>query len=215
MTEFAYVAAALVAVGFALWVVLARNLLMAALCLMGLLGTTAVIYTLFGYGFLAGMQVLVYVAGTVVLIVFAIMLTHAHAIEDPWPTKARVAGAVLASAAFLACSGGALLAGQFPALPAQAPVVADAGADPVREIGHLLLSSSSDGYLLPLELISLLLLVVLIGGIVLAKTEQAKQTNAVQVGATQALMERIPAERVPAEIPVEHVHGRVAEENVA
>lgn len=164
MSEITFVVIAVASISCALMVVLARELLVAAISLMGLLAVTAGIYVLLGADFLAGMQILVYVAGTVVLIIFAVMLTQSGAAETKVrPFLRRKVFAFVVSAAFLGVTCGALGSGQLVSTEAGRPT------DTVRPIAHLLLSPDAGGYVLPLELVSLLLLVVLIGGIVLAR----------------------------------------------
>jgi NADH-quinone oxidoreductase subunit J len=191
MSAPAFIAVAAAATLLALVVVLARNLLVAAVCLMGHLAVTAAAYVLLGASLLAGMQVLVYVAGTVVVIVFAIMLTQSDEIDEPAPSRARRAVAACASAGFIAVAIAALSSGQLALSEPAAPPI----ADDARAIGALLLSSGPEGYVLPLEVVSLLLLVVLIGGIALAGAGARRREEEADRGAAAA---RAAAARAPA-----------------
>ena len=73
MLFYLFASAAIVA---ALAAVTSRRILRAAVYLMFVLINTAALYALLGAYFLAGLQLLVYVGGIVVLIVFAVMLTY-------------------------------------------------------------------------------------------------------------------------------------------
>ena len=158
-----YVLAAM-AVVLALAVVNARRLLRAAIYLMGVLAASAGLYVMLGAEFLAGIQVLVYVGGIVVLIVFAIMLTRsAELLEDDPSLHRKIAGAIV-SIMFLAVTGGILWATPFARLSEGGPA-----GDSARLIGQKLLDTGPQGYVLPFELISLLLLAAAIGGIVVAR----------------------------------------------
>jgi len=148
----------------ALAVVNTRKLLRAAVALMGALSTTAALYAMLDAQFLAGVQVLVYVGGIVVLIVFAIMLTRSGELLEDNPTLQRkLVGAVL-SIAFLVLSCVALWTTPF--------AVDRAGKSPENDalaIGRALLDYGPGGYVAPFEVISLLLLAAMIGGIVIAR----------------------------------------------
>ncbi|MBI2425553.1 MAG: NADH-quinone oxidoreductase subunit J [Candidatus Hydrogenedentes bacterium] len=141
-----------------------RQLLRAALALMGMLSLSAGLYVLLHAEFLAGVQVLVYIGGIVVLIVFAIMLTRSSELLEDHPRPlAQVLGALL-SMFFLFVAALALRDTRFPVQVQTGPPV-----DDVRQIGLLLLDRGATGYLVPFELLSLLLLVAIIGGTVIAR----------------------------------------------
>ena len=71
-----FYAISIITIVFALAVTMSRSLLRAAVYLMMVLLTSACLYIMLDAEFLAGIQVLVYVGGIVVLIVFAVMLTR-------------------------------------------------------------------------------------------------------------------------------------------
>jgi len=153
-----------VAVLLALLVVNTRRLLRAAIWLMGVLVASAGLYAMLGYEFLGGVQIMVYVGGIVVLIVFAIMLTSsADLMEDNPAIMRKIVGAI-ASIGFLATTVAALMSSQFPLLRG--------GIQPgndVAALGQKMLDYGPRGYVLPFEIISLLLLAAVIGGIVIAR----------------------------------------------
>ncbi len=148
----------------ALAVVNTRKLLRAAIALMGALSSTAGLYAMLDAQFLAGVQVLVYVGGIVVLIVFAIMLTRSGELLEDNPTfQRKIMGAIL-SISFLALSGTAVWVSPFAAAAAGKPTSNDA-----LSIGTALLDQGPGGYVAPFEVISLLLLAAMLGGIVIAR----------------------------------------------
>ncbi|MBM4342314.1 MAG: NADH-quinone oxidoreductase subunit J [Deltaproteobacteria bacterium] len=148
-----------------------RRLLRAAAALMGVLGCSAGFYALLGFGFLAGVQVLVYVGGIVVLLVFLVMLTRTQALLEDEPTPWRHNVGVVAALAFFATNLWALAG-----LP-DAPVVGPALGGDTRAIGRALLDVGATGYVLPFELVSVLLLAALVGGIAVArKVDPASQS---------------------------------------
>ena len=146
----------------AIGIVVSTNIVRSAVCLLGTLGGVACLYFVLDANFLAAVQLIVYAGGTLILIVFGIMLTS----QSPWvgfrPTRGQVVGAVFV--AILLTVGICTLVltadwNQSDTL-AESPKIAD--------IGNALLT----GYLVPFEVASVLLLVVMIGAADLARTER-------------------------------------------
>lgn len=152
----------------ALATVLTRHIFRSAIYLMGVLALSAGYYLLLGAEFLAGVQILVYVGGIVVLIVFAVMLTQSQDLIHDHPSRLRKMIGFLTSGSFFGLSAWALLNSHLNKsieMPNDIQFSAQA-------MGKAFLSTDGTGYLLPFELISILLLAVLISGIVLAKKEK-------------------------------------------
>jgi len=152
------------AVLLAIGVTNAPRLLRAAVYLMGVLMFSAGMYVLLGAEFLAGIQVLVYVGGIVVLIVFAVMLTRSAELQVDNPSPKRKFLAAVASIAFFAFTATVFLTTTFPSAPQ-----GGAADNDVLAIGKALLDQGPSGYVLPFEIISLLLLAALIAGVVVAR----------------------------------------------
>jgi NADH-quinone oxidoreductase subunit J len=117
--------------------------------------------------FIAAVQIVVYVGGIVVLIIFSIFLTQQSGKDLPPPRRSRAVFSALA-----VCVGFALtcvLVGQY-AFPRTHPANYDYAAPDmgVANIGSQLLSTREHGYILPFEVISILLLAAMIGCIVIA-----------------------------------------------
>ena len=152
------------AIVLALAVTHTKRLLRAAIYLMFVLLTSAGFYVMLGAEFLAGIQVLVYVGGLVVLIVFAVMLTRSadlSADAPSWPQRLLAAGA---AATFLALTIWAFCKTTFPLSHG----VTSPSDEPLA-IGRQLLDRGAGGFVLPFEVISVLLLAAAIGGMVVAR----------------------------------------------
>ena len=153
-----YLFAAVAAAG-AVGVAASRDIVRAAVWLLFALGGVAGLYFLLDAEFLAAVQLVVYVGGILVLIVFGVMLTSASPLVRYEPSRGEVVTAVGLSAVLLAALTLLVLRARFP-LAAAMPE-ASAGVAP---LGQALLGD----YLVPFELASVLLLVVLVGAAHLA-----------------------------------------------
>jgi NADH-quinone oxidoreductase subunit J len=154
-----YAVAALTVAGAAA-VALSRNILYSALGLLASLLGAAGLYVFLSADFVAVAQVMIYIGGVLVLVLFAIMLTN------------RI-GDVNVSNASLGWASGGILAAVMLALllvvAFEVPwAVRPAPAVPTTApLGHALLQQ----WLLPFELASLILLATLIGAIIIARKE--------------------------------------------
>ena len=152
-----------VTAGGALALVLVKNLLHAALALLATLLGVAAIYVLLSADLLAVVQLMVYVGGVLVLIIFGIMLMGTSATGAPLvESHNRIWG----SALFLVVLGGLLyvIVQAFVGLEDTRPVAWVEPASTVKPTGMALLTT----YVLPFELVSILLLVALVGAAYLA-----------------------------------------------
>jgi NAD(P)H-quinone oxidoreductase subunit 6 len=152
---------ALLTVGSALMVAFSRNIIYSAFSLLGTFAGVAGLYVFLGADFVAGVQLLIYVGGILVLILFAVMLTHR--ITDVEITN-RAAGRVPAL----------IITGLFIYLLIQ--TVRQTPWVKVKEVVHQPTTAKIgdlflESYLLPFELASLVLLGALIGAVVLSRKE--------------------------------------------
>jgi NADH-quinone oxidoreductase subunit J len=159
-----YILAA-IAGGSAVCVVFSRNLVRAAVSLLFTLLSVAVLYFLLGAEFLGAVQMMVYVGGTLVLVVFGIMMTSTGPTQGERVTRIEwVLGVGLAAGLFLALAGASLNLAR-PSTPT--------GELPgVRDLGLSFLGVAFEGgraYLLPFEIVSVHLLVVLVAAAYLAR----------------------------------------------
>jgi len=156
---------------FSLLAVTACKILRAAVYLLFALGGTAGIYFMVNYFFLAAVQLIVYAGGIVVLIIFSILLTS-H-IEEKMQ-KPDVWKIILTSIVGL---GGATLSIYVITNHVFTPQP-DTGAEAnMTTIGEKLLGYGAGGYVLPFEVISILLLAAMIGAIVVAKRNKPESNG--------------------------------------
>ena len=210
---------ALVACGFAVACVVSTNIVRMALCLIVSLGATSGLFFLAGADFVGAMQLMIYVGGTLVLLIFGVMLTAQGPFVSmktgggDWIVAVMLSGclaAILVPATFSVVAwrspGPVALAeghadGSGPAAllvskevdhgadatEASGDGISDARPKTATPIGLGLLGARVDslnsetpaalkpgmsGYLLPFELVSMHLLVVLVGAAYLARTKR-------------------------------------------
>lgn len=111
--------------------------------------------------FIAAVQIIIYVGGIIVLIIFSIFLTQKSGEEMPKPGFKKSIFALLA-----VCFGfvfSYLLIYQYGFVSGNAPFELK-----VSDIGLQMLGTTTHGFILPFEVISILLLAALIGSIVIA-----------------------------------------------
>ena len=152
---------ALVTIVAALRVVTTRNVVHAALFLILVFAGIAGQMILLGAEFTASVQVLVYIGAIVVLVLFGIMLTRARVSADEEPPASQRALAFLV-AALLAVILGATLWSAFEDTRLPADTV-----QRTAEVSDEIFST----YLVPFEVVSVLLLAALIGAIVVARRD--------------------------------------------
>jgi NADH-quinone oxidoreductase subunit J len=154
---------ALMAGASAIGVVASRNIVRTAVALLFTLIGVGGLYFLLNSEFLAAVQLVVYAGGTLILIVFGVMLTSKSPFSKFEPKLAEVVLAIsLGTVLLLALGMG--IARFTNTLPAP-PTAQSAPNYPVDKLGLALLGD----YLVPFELASVLLLVVMIGAAYLAK----------------------------------------------
>jgi NADH-quinone oxidoreductase subunit J len=145
-----------------------RNLVHCALSLVVALAGLAAIYLNLGAQFVGFAQILVYVGAVAILIVFAILLTRSgetpnQAVVAPgWP-----AGIAVAAIVFATLGWAVLHSAGLPKESAPMPVAT------VKNIGDSLMTR----FVLPLEVIGLLLTAALIGAVIIAMREDAAKAK--------------------------------------
>jgi len=159
-----FLAFAAVTVSSALIVAGSRNLVHSAFALLLTFFGVAGLYAFLDADFLAATQLLVYVGGILVLILFGVMLTHKiKDINLSNDSTNPVAGAVIAGALFLVLAYVSLRT-DWNIDPRPAQATAD-------EIGRAFVGK----YLLPFEASSVLLLGALVGAAYLARRERKEE----------------------------------------
>jgi NADH-quinone oxidoreductase subunit J len=150
---------ALISALSAIGLVISRNIVRTAVCLLFTLVGVAGLYFLLNAEFLAAVQLVVYAGGTLILIIFGVMLTSKSPFSRFEPKVPEVMLAVSINLVLLF----ALVLGIKRAVFANQPL--DTGYYPIQKLGQALLGD----YLVPFELSSELLLAVMIGAAYLAK----------------------------------------------
>jgi NADH-quinone oxidoreductase subunit J len=160
--------AASMALAGALGVVLQRNPFYSVLSLVLHLIALAVLFLLLQAEFLAAAQVIVYAGAVMVLYVFVVAYVGGiqDALTEPHPTV-RATAPLFAAAVFVELAI-AILGSGLKAIDSGGPDVG-AGFGSPAQIGQLFLTK----FLVPFEVVSLLLLVAAVGAVVLARQEPA------------------------------------------
>jgi len=210
--SFFFLLFALLACAFAIAVVVSSNIVHMAFFLTVCLGATAGLFMLAGAEFLGAMQLMIYVGGTLVLLVFGVMLTAQSKFVSMKTSGSEWVIAAVVGSALLAVLVQAALSVPSWRSP-QAPVAAEGKKEGgvayqktipldennnASELGMGLLGMRPDknaqqqpdenlreglsGYLLPFEIISIHLVVVLIGAAYLARTKRRKDAAEAESG---------------------------------
>jgi NADH-quinone oxidoreductase subunit J len=173
-----FTVAAVITLGGAVGVIVARNPVHAALSLVASFFGVAVLFVDLDAHFLAAVQVIVYTGAIVVLFLFVIMLLGVDKVEDlsVEPIGGQRPAAVAAGVGML----GVALAAFFltrdrvdeivTGTPSMAgPLTSDLGEPNVRVLGRAIFTD----YLFAFEITSVLLVIAVVGAVVLARTPRA------------------------------------------
>jgi NADH-quinone oxidoreductase subunit J len=140
-----------------------RNLVHCALSLVVALSGLAALYLTLDAQFVGFAQILVYVGAVAILIVFAVLLTRSDAAPNQSILSPGWFTGIVVSAVVFTVLGWSTL--NSPGLAKEMP---PAPAATVKNIGDLLMTQ----YILPLEVIGLLLTAALIGAVIIAMREE-------------------------------------------
>ena len=139
------------------------RILRAATYLLFVLFGTAGIYFQLNYSFLGAVQLLIYAGGITVLYVFSILLTSSQGDKAERLKNGKMVAGAISTIAGLAICLFVMLKNEF--LPSHFVH----GELDVRTIGHALMGMEKYQYILPFEVISVLLLACIVGGILIAR----------------------------------------------
>lgn len=148
-----------------------RQIFRAAIYLLFSLVGIAGLYFWMDYQFIAAVQIVVYVGGIVVLIIFSIFLTQQAGEKLPKQKIGRKIFSALAVFCAFALTMVQVYQKEFyqPDDPGTTPTVAT--------IGENMLNVKERGYALPFEVVSILLLAALVGCIVIALRQKDEKTS--------------------------------------
>jgi NADH:ubiquinone oxidoreductase subunit 6 (subunit J) len=152
---------AAVMIGAALLVVTMRDIIRCGLAMIVCFAALAGLYVLAGATVVAAAQVLVYIGAISVLILFAIMLTQTKAGPNALVFQTQALPAAIAAAALALLIGISVVATDWPAPGTRNATSATA-----------LATELFSNYILAFEVVSVLLLAAVIGGVFLAKRER-------------------------------------------
>ena len=156
--------------GTALLSVTTRRIFRSAIWLLFSLIGIAGLYFWLQVEFIAAVQIVVYVGGIVVLIIFSLFLTQQAGKEMPRPPMMRSIASVLAVLFGFALTYFLIYKNDF-----------NSGDKPfdwsVRKIGEQMLKTGENGYALPFEVVTILLLAAMVGCIVIAIKTPAIKTE--------------------------------------
>lgn len=142
--------------------VTSRKIFRSAVFLLFSLISIAGFYFLLDYEFVAAVQIVVYVGGIVVLLIFSIFLTHASGEDMKRPALSRKVFAALSVT--LGCVLSMFLIHQHTFVKSDLPAIEPTAGN----IGTQMLSTTEYGFILPFEVVSMLLLAAMVGCIVIA-----------------------------------------------
>lgn len=150
---------AAITLGSAAIVVFARNLVRSAFALLFTFGGVAALYVFLGADFLAATQMVIYVGGILVLLLFGVMLTHKLYDLNLRSETYQFFPGLLAALALFAILAGFMLTARWH----ESPTAADRAT--TAAIGELFMND----YILPFEAASVLLLLALIGAAMIVR----------------------------------------------
>lgn len=168
MERIVFYCIALIMIVFAVMTVTSRNMLRSVIYLLFVLIGISGIYFLIDYTFLAAVQLAVYAGGVIVLIIFSVFLVHHIELKlDVTTIRQRIL------AGLLTVLGAAMTL--YAVLSYEFRPIENYNSIEVQEIGRGMLSYKEGGFILPFEVISVLLVAVMIGAIVVSKGKKLEK----------------------------------------
>ncbi|NJD21444.1 MAG: NADH-quinone oxidoreductase subunit J [Melioribacter sp.] len=146
----------------ALFVVTTRNIVHSAFYLLFTFFGVAGIYVLLGADFIAISQILIYVGGILILLLFGVMLTNKITNVEIRTGTVHMLPAAIATGIFMGAVVVVMVWTEWKSEPSATPLTT------TTNIGHLLLTD----YVLIFELLGILLLVALIGAASIARRDK-------------------------------------------
>ena len=161
MGDLAFAGLVIITLVSAFWVVVSKNLVRSAIALLFTLFGLAGFYIFLFADFIAAAQVIIYVGGILVLIIFGVMVTNK--IDDP------VVGSSSRNQLFASVGAIFILSILLTVIMRTEWKIGEiiSRDETIRSIGHLLMND----YVLPFELVSVLLLAALIGAAYLSRKD--------------------------------------------
>lgn len=162
MERYIFYIVALIMIVFAIAAVNSRKMMRSVIYLLFVLMGVAGIFFLIDYNFLAAIQLTVYAGGIIVLMIFSVLLVHHIELEMELAKTSKRILTAIASLIGIGVFLTTIYSYQFNEIE-------NTKTTTTAEIGEKLLSYGEGGFVLPFEVISVLLLAAMIGSIVIAK----------------------------------------------
>ena len=170
MEKYIFYILSFIIIVFAIASVTSRKMLRSVIYLLFVLSGIAGIYFLIDYNFLAAIQLTVYAGGIIVLIIFSVILVHHIEMELEIAKRSKQLLVGLSCLVGLALFLITIYSYEFN-------VVENYNTITTYDIGMKLLSYEAGGFILPFEVISILLLAAMIGAIIIAKGKKLSNKN--------------------------------------
>lgn len=170
MEKIVFYILALIMIVAAIGAVSSRKMLRSVIYLLFVLIGIAGIYFLIDYNFLGAIQLTVYAGGIIVLVIFSVLLVHHIEMELE---MAKLSKKLLAAVVCLIGLGiflSTIYSTDFK-------VVENRKTTSVSDIGMGLLSYNAGGFVLPFEVISILLLASMVGAIIIGKGDKLTKND--------------------------------------
>jgi len=162
---------ALIMVVFAVMSVSSRNIMRSIVYLLFVMLGLSGVYFMLEFNFLGAVQLVVYAGGVIILYITSIMLIEriGESLDKPKPLNQILAGIITSIGA---------IATLFAIYTYDFNEVANINnVTSVQDVGFALLNYGDNGYILPFEIISMLLLAAMVGAIVIAKSGNNSNPN--------------------------------------
>lgn len=170
MEKIVFYILALIMIVFAIAAVTSRKMLRSVIYLLFVLIGIAGVYFLIDYNFLAAIQLTVYAGGIIVLVIFSVLLVHHIEMELEMAKLSRKIITAIVCLIGLGIFLTTIYSSEFK-------VVENHKTTSVSDIGMGLLSYEAGGFILPFEVISILLLASMIGAIIIGKGDKLTKND--------------------------------------
>ena len=170
MEKYIFYILAFIIIAFAIASVTSRKMLRSVVYLLFVLCGIAGLYFLIDYNFLAAIQLTVYAGGIIVLIIFSVILVHHIEMELEVAKTSKQLLVGLSCLVGLGLFLTTIYSHEFNAVENYNTIT-------TSDIGMKLLSYEAGGFILPFEVISILLLAAMIGAIIIAKGKKLSNKN--------------------------------------
>lgn len=170
MERYIFYIVAILMIIFAIGAVNSRKMMRSVVYLLFVLMGVAGIFFLIDYNFLAAVQLTVYAGGIIVLLIFSVLLVHHIEMELELAENSKRVVTAIAALIGMGVFITTIYSYDFK-------VVENTNTTTTEQIGEKLLDYGEGGFILPFEVISVLLLAAMIGAIIIAKGKKLEDNN--------------------------------------